>query len=225
MIWTTDHWYKKWWGVLIIFILLAVGSLFSASIFYVVTQIKEIRNSPQLNTSAGGEVFQNTEGTDNYFLGSSQPKITIVEFADFSCDHSKRSYPVIRAIVLKYNDRVKFIFRDYPYISESSLDLAQAARCAGLQGLFWPMHDKLYQNQGLTEKKDIAGLAVAAGVNREKFLLCMENKQTLPAVKKNMADAERFGVLGTPTWFVNGHKIAGDLPIEIWEKIIEQLSK
>ena len=205
--------------------MLAVGSLFSASVFYVVFQIREMKNNPQVGSAAAGQVFQNTEGTDNYFLGSSQPKITIVEFADFSCDHSKRSYPVIRAIVLKYSDRVKFIFRDYPYISEASLELAQAARCAGLQGLFWPMHDKLYQNQGATEKKDIAGLAVAAGVNREKFLLCMENKQTLPAVRKDMADAERFGVLGTPTWFVNGHKIAGDLPLETWEKIIEQLSK
>jgi protein-disulfide isomerase len=74
-----------------------------------------------------------------------------------------------------------------------------------VQGLFWPMHDKLYQNQGVTEKTDIAGLAVAAGVNQNKFLLCMENAQTLPAVQKNMADAEQYGVKGTPTWLVNGH--------------------
>ena len=219
------HWYTKWWGILLIVILLLFSSFFAASIFYVIAQIQEYRNNPQLNAVAGGEIFQNTEGTDNYFLGSSQPKITIVEFADFACPYCKNSYPTIRELSLKYNDRVKLIFRDFPYVSESSLDLAQAARCAGLQGLFWPMHDKLYQNQGTTEKTAIAGLAVAAGVNQDKFLLCMENKQALPAVQKNMADAERFGINGTPTWLVNGHKIEGDIPMETWEKIIEQLSK
>lgn len=222
---TQKHWYAKWWGILIIVVLFTFSSFFAASVFYVINQIQEYRNNPQLNAVAGGEIFQNTEGTDNYFLGSSKPKITIVEFADFACQYSKNSYSTIRELSLKYNDRIKLVYRDYPYISEASLDLAQAARCAGLQGLFWPMHDKLYQNQGVTEKKDIAGLAVAAGVNQEKFLLCMENAQTLQAVQKNMADADQFGVSGTPTWFVNGHKIDGDIPMDIWEKIIEQLSK
>ena len=219
------HWYKKWWGILLIAVLLILTSFFTASIFYVSSQVKGLLNNPQLLLAGQGQIFQNTEGTDNYWLGSSRPKVTIVEFADFACPYSKNSYSTIRELSIKYHDRIKLIYRDYPYISEASPDLAQAARCAGLQGLFWPMHDKLYQNQGVTEKKAIAGLAVAAGVNLEKFLLCMENKQTLPAVKKNMTDAEQFGVKGTPTWLVNGRKLEGDIPPATWEKIIEQLSK
>jgi protein-disulfide isomerase len=222
---TQKHWYKKWWGILIIGVLLILGSLFTASIFYVVAQIKEIKNNPQPNTADSGLIFQDTEGTGSYSLGASRPAITIVEFADYSCTYSKNSYQTIKSLLGKYGNKVKLVYRDFPYISESSLDLAEAARCAGEQGLFWQMHDKLYENQGITEKKDIAGLAVAAGVNQEKFLLCMENEQTLIAVKKDLAAADKFGVSGTPTWFVNGHKVAGDLPMETWEKIIEQLSK
>jgi len=58
----------------------------------------------------------------------------------------------IREISLNYKDKIKYIYRDLP-ILENSEYLSMSARCAGEQGLFWLMHDKLFQNQNLDFKK------------------------------------------------------------------------
>ena len=78
-------WYKKWWGVLLLIILLFFLSLLFASGLYFVNLVNKIR-------SEGGVAYQISakkvdeeklkiiEGEDGYWLGSTDPKVTIVEF-------------------------------------------------------------------------------------------------------------------------------------------------
>jgi len=163
-------------------------------------------------------------GPKNYWIGASNPKITIVEFVDFSCPLCKNSFTKIREISLKYKKDVKIIFRDYP-MYEHSLDLAMAARCAGEQGLFWLMHDKLFQNQGMYEKNQLSELANQIGADVNKFNNCFTNKKYLSDIKNDFTDAEKLEVAGTPTWFINGAKVAGDIPYGLFVEIVEELIK
>jgi protein-disulfide isomerase len=162
------------------------------------------------------------EGENNPTFGAENPKVTIVEFSDFACPFCKASFPAIREISLKNKDTIKVIFRDWPG-HDHSLQLAQAAYCAGEQGKFWDMHDKLFQNQSDTfgsDKNQLAALAQQLGIYNEEFQSCFDTEKYLPQIKKNFIDSEILGVAGTPTWFVNGTKIEGELSITDLEKIV-----
>jgi protein-disulfide isomerase len=163
------------------------------------------------------------EGENAYWLGSAHPKITIVEFGDFSCSACKNSFSVIREISVKYKDQVKIIFRDFPLVSEDSLDLSMAGRCAGEQGLFWPMYDKLFLNQGISTQDEIQNIFTQIGGNSEKFEDCFQAKRYYQDIQDDLKDADSLGIKGTPAWFINGNNINGDIPREMFLDLVEKI--
>jgi len=111
--------------------------------------------------AAPAQIYQIPERND-YFLGTSTPRLTIVEFSDFACPYCRNSYTTVREIGFKYKNSVKIIFKDFP-LHADSLDLAMAGRCAGEQGLFWPLHDKLFSLQGRFATSSLPDLAISIG--------------------------------------------------------------
>lgn len=153
------------------------------------------------------------EGVGTESFGATNPKVTIVEFADFSCPYCQSSFRALREIGTRYKDSVKIIFRDWPG-HQYSIELALAAYCAGEQGRFWEMHDKLYENQTAdlgADKNNIATLAAAIGVYNTQFQECFDTKKYLALIQQNVNDSQTLEVRGTPTWFINGTKVEGEL--------------
>ena len=217
-------WYKRWWGALIIIILVIILSFLAASAFYFIGEIKNARlKLSQAKPELSGQKYE--AANEGYWLGSAKAEITIVEFGDFACPACENAFPTIREISLKYKNDIKFIWRDYPVISDYSATLALAARCAGEQKLFWPMHDKLFQNQGVSAADQLIALANQVGADPAKFKDCLDRQRYLPQIQKDLTDGQAFGIAGTPTYFINGYKLEGDVPLEIFIKIIEQLKK
>ncbi len=224
------HWYRKWWGIILIAVLTIFLIILTASGFYIYHTVKYI-NANRLNSSKKTSIDYNKldkqtrakfEGENNYWIGAANPKITIVEFGDFACHHTKNSFPKIREIGTKYKNSVKIIFRDMP-LQENSLDLSLAARCAGEQGLFWMMYDKLFQNQGVSGTDNLIEMANEIGADTHRFASCLKDKKYIAQIRKDFSDGEDLGVKGTPTWFVNGVKVQGDVPLGVWEEIIGKL--
>jgi protein-disulfide isomerase len=219
-------WYKTTWFkillILAIIILIFVG-LFAYAItrayMNLDNQISRIGSSENANLPEAALV----EGGNNYWLGAAKPKITIVEFMDFACHYCGLSFPTIREIGKKYKNDVKIIVRDYPVNAEYSVELSLASRCAGEQGLFWPMYDKLFLNQGISDRDGLIELAKQIGANTEKFTLCFDNKKYLAAIQKDFDDGQSLEIAGTPTWFINRYKIEGDIPHDIFVQIIDKL--
>ncbi len=204
----------------------------TASGFYVYRAAKRINDNrlspPEKISIDYNKIDKQTrakiEGADNYWIGAANPEITIVEFGDFACHHTKKSFPKIREIGTKYKNNVKIIFRDMP-LQENSLELSLAGRCAGEQGLFWPMYDKLFQNQGVSGADELIETANQIGADTARFADCLKSQKYIKQIQKNFSDGEDLGVRGTPTWFVNGVKIEGDVPLSVWENIINELLK
>jgi len=218
---TKRPWPLRWWAILLWIFLALVLTIFTAAFFAAKNYA-----SKQLSSVASGRNYADTEGKDNYWFGTSSPKITIVEFSDFSCPNSKSSFSKIRSLGAKYQDDIKVVFRDYPNISEQSLELSLAARCAGQQGKFWAMHDKLFQNQGkIATTSDIVKLAEQVGIKTFGFTKCLASQAEQYKILANLEYAEKIGVKGTPTWLINGTKVDGDLPLDIWQRIIDDLIK
>ena len=219
-------WYKKWWGILIIILL----SIFLVIVIIFGLYVLDILLNTKLqNPSSGEEGNDNIElilgSKSNYSIGTNNPLITIVEFADYACPYCQRSFPTIREISSKYQDNVKIIFRDYPVVTDYSVDLALAARCAGDQSKFWPMHDQLFLNTDISGYDDILNIAKRIKLDTNKFNTCFNNKKFLSDINKDFNDAKELGLTGTPTWFINGYKIEGNIPRDIFIEIIEGLLK
>ena len=80
-----------------------------------------------------------------YVKGSKDAKIKIMEHTDFECPYCNRAFPTIEALLAKYGDKISLEYRSYPLpFHADAQKAAEAALCAGDQGKFWEMHDKMF---------------------------------------------------------------------------------
>ena len=107
-------WYKKWWGIILILVLSLILIFVIVFGFYIFSIIKKVnsydsKNLPLLSPSSlNYENKETIEGKNNYWFGSANPKITIVEFGDFSCPLCKNSF-------LKIHYKYQFYYTIYIY--------------------------------------------------------------------------------------------------------------
>ncbi|MBI5254692.1 thioredoxin domain-containing protein [Candidatus Falkowbacteria bacterium] len=152
--------------------------------------------------------------------GAEKPIITIVEFGDFRCPQCYKEFFVLRPLLIKYQDKIRFYWRDYPVVAEESLTFALAGRCSQEQGKFLQFHDKLFQKQSELKTTDLVKISQQVGLNSFLFTQCLEKKLKLGLINNDIKDAETLGVKGTPTLFINNQKISGAGPADVLEKII-----
>lgn len=143
-----------------------------------------------------------------YVRGAEAAPVTIVEFADYQCSHCAEQEPAVQRLLRDYDARVRFVFHDY-LGHQNSLDLAEIARCAGEQGGFWTMHDFLFKHFDTADTARLAEYASALGLDSEGLTACVKSGRYGKSIEADAALAEKAGVLGTPTFFVNGRRLAG----------------
>src|SRR3954464_1908378 len=82
-------------------------------------------------------------------LGPSHAAVTVVEYGDFECPNCKQAAAAVKLLLDRFTGKVRFVFRHFPLedVHSHALHAAEAAECAGAQGRFWPMHDRLFDNQ------------------------------------------------------------------------------
>jgi len=153
--------------------------------------------------------------------------VTIVEFGDFQCPYCQESYSIIKQLLVKYPDAIRLIFRDWPVASlhSEAVAAAEAANCAYQQNKFWEYHDALFSHQAELSGSLYDSLAQSLGLDIAKFDQCRNDPATLKEIQDDMSAGLSAGVQGTPTWFVNGHKVEGALPLDIWDKLITAVLK
>ncbi len=217
---TPKPWHKRGWFIgLGIFIIVWFGVPAVFDIFFP-RLLPSTGNNKNLSLPppVGGEIW----AKDAPILGYSDAPISIVEFADFQCPYSKQSEPVMRQLLAKYPEVIKIQFRDKPLtdIHTEALTAAEAANCAGRQNKYWEYNQALFNQQDLLKAETYQAIAQTLGLNLEKFSACLNGHLTLAKVKVDFEAAQKLGVNGTPTFFVNGRRLAGHLPLDLWEKII-----
>jgi protein-disulfide isomerase len=142
---------------------------------------------------------------DNPVKGPKDAPITVMEFTDFQCPWCKRSQDSVKAMEQAYGDKVKMVDRMFPLTSihQRAMPSAEAAMCAKEQGKYWEVREKLFASQTLSDS-DFKQFAKEAGLNGKKFDACMSSHKYAAQIQSDIADGQRFGVQGTPTFFVNG---------------------
>lgn len=155
--------------------------------------------------------------------GNEQAPVTIVEFSDFECSFCSRATSTVKRVENTYGDKVRVVFRDYPLpIHRGATRAAEAAQCAGDQGKFWEMHDRLFSKGGPIAETDLHKFAGEAGVDVALFEQCLSSGRHTATWKASQEAASRLGVASTPTFFVNGRMISGAMPYETFAKVIDE---
>ncbi len=157
------------------------------------------------------------------FKGGANAKVVIYEFSDFECPFCSRGNEVIKKVVTEYGDKIKLVFRHFPLSFHPQAEpSAIASMCAAKQGKFWEMHDKMFENQKDLGTDSFKKWSGEIGLNQDDFNKCFDNKETKSLVDADMKAAEEMGVNSTPTFFVNGKKIAGALPFGQFKAMIDE---
>ena len=173
--------------------------------------------------------FQSVSSDDDPIKGDPDAPITIVEFSDFECGYCQRFYQnTLPTIQEKYIDTglVKLVYRDLPLsFHPSAMNAAQAAECVGLEGdeAYFEMHDLLFDNlSAWAGAADVNGtLTSLASQIGYDIASCLENGDTLDEVNLDRSAGQSYGLSGTPSFFINGRKVVGAHPFDVFEAIIE----
>ena len=139
--------------------------------------------------------------------GNPNAKVTLVEFTDYQCPFCGRYFrETLPQIVDEYvkTGKLRYVLRDLPLqsIHPFATKAAEAADCAGEQGKYWEMHDRLFANQNALATAQLSEHAKAIGLEMAKFNNCIESGKFADKVRKDVADAQQAGASGTPTFFI-----------------------
>jgi protein-disulfide isomerase len=152
-----------------------------------------------------------------HLRGNANAPVTLEEFGDFQCGACGSYYPELKKIETEYGDKLKVIFRELPLVTmhQHALLAAQAAEAAGLQGKFWEMHDKLYEDQvNWSARNDLVPVFVdyakQIGLNTDQFMKDLNGEKVAARIFQDGKRAHSFGLKGTPSFFVNGKEAKDD---------------
>lgn len=160
-------------------------------------------------------------------MGSSDENaVRMTVFGDYNCRFTKSESPVIRNFLFKHSSQLQLVFRDLPMVTEDSLRLALAARCATDQKMFWPMHDYLFEHQGEEPVSMIMAGAKALNLDLQQYYDCLKTQKYLPQIRKDWAEGQSLNLQGTPTIFINDYQLPpGEIPADVLEKIFSEITK
>ncbi|MGO9132564.1 MAG: DsbA family protein [Methylovirgula sp.] len=172
------------------------------------------------------------ESLPDIVQGKADAPITIIEYASMTCSHCaafhKETWPVLQKNYID-TGKVRFILREFPLDPLATAGF-MLARCIGddKRNL---MVDLLFDKQNdwaFTQKplENLAGLAKQAGMSQETFNACINNQGLYDQIKAVRDRAEqKFGVAATPTFFVNGKKVAGEMSPQTLAQLLDPLLK
>lgn len=187
------------------------------------------QNPAQGAPAAGAKV--NVSAGHFPMRGNANAKVTIVEFADFRCPFCEQYFTNTESQIIKdYVDtgKVKLAFRNFAFLGPASVTAADASECANDQGKFWDYYEYLYKNQpaesdtSMYNTDTLTQAAVTLGMNGDTFRACLDGKKGEAKANADLADGQKAGVSGTPSFFVNGISLVGAEPYSAFKTIIDQ---
>ena len=179
-----------------------------------------------LEAAAGVEYVHGVDVSNDPVLGAADAPITIVEFSDFECPFCARfARATAPALRHQYGDRIRWIFVNYPLrsIHPNAYEAALAAECAVEQERFWPFYDALFSGRYPISAPGYADAARDLGLDRERFETCYENADYAAEVALDIKEGEKFYILGTPTFYINGKRMEGAQRPEAFAAVIDSI--
>ncbi len=185
-----------------------------------------LMDTNQVGIKPGKFLETPTVSDDDAQVGPKDAKVKVVLFSDFQCPYCKTFYDTYKQAIKDYGDRVLFVFKHVPLdFHKQAMNAAMAGECAQEQGKFWQMSDKLYTAQADWSNTDgtakFKTYAAQLGLNAATFNKCMDDSKYKDKIAADQAEAQNFGISGTPSFFVDDQFFGGVVPYDQLKKTLD----
>jgi protein-disulfide isomerase len=170
-------------------------------------------------------------------LGEPDAPITMVQFVDYECPYCRRFFhSTYGELKREYIDpgKLRLVVKDLPLAFHPlALQAATAAHCAGEQGKYWPMYDKLYGGSAGLNLGALLAYGEQLELDGTAFKSCLESDRHQAQIDADIAEGRAAGIPGTPAFVLGrsggdtleGVHIRGALPLPVFKGHIDHLLK
>ena len=177
------------------------------------------------DTRAAGRLDPPVDRAHDHIRGPLDAPLSLVEYGDAECPFCGDATGAVAELRRRYGDRLQYVFRHLPLedLHPQARLAAEAMEAAGAQGRFWEMHDRVFAEPDRLKLDDLVGHAQALGMDAERFLEALRDDVHEAAIDADIDSAERSGVTGTPTFFVNGERVRGPHDAEALAEALDRV--
>ena len=147
----------------------------------------------------------------DHIRGPHDAPVTLLEYGDYQCPFCGQAEVVIRELLDSFGDDLRYVWRHLPLndVHANAQVAAEAAEAAADQGVFWAMHDCLLSHQDELAPADLTRHAQVLDLDIDTFWTAVRERRHAGRIADDVASADRSGVSGTPTFFINGRRHQG----------------
>ncbi len=163
-------------------------------------------------------------------LGPENAPIVLVEYSDFECPYCARGFNTVQTLKKKYGNKIRFVYKHLPLSFHPNARPAaayfEAIRTVSDE-LAFKFHDLLYGNQQNVKalEKSFKDFAKKNRLNASKLAKIAKSEKVQKKIAADEAEAQKFGMRGTPGFIINGVPVRGAYPAQYFEKIISTLKE
>ena len=168
------------------------------------------------------------------WVGAENPRVTIVEFADYQCFQCRKMHFYLRELAARYPGKIRIVHRHYPMDHEfnfivqepfhvGSGKMALLAIHAETKGKFWEMNDQLYKLGGTGQDLDLMEIAGATGIESRELAAALDHPFYRDRLAVDIHYGMKLRILGTPSYIINGVAYQGNIPPDILSGILKSV--
>ena len=157
-------------------------------------------------------------------IGNPSADVIIYEFFDYNCGYCKSVYNTMLKVVER-DKKIKFVLKEFPILSQSSVDAAYFALASNKQNLYPEFHSRIMQYRGRITKEILFKTAENIGIDIDKLKEDLNSDDIKLTIEKNKDLAKRLNINGTPSFVIGKKIIPGAINEEQLIQLIEEERK
>lgn len=165
------------------------------------------------------------------WIGGDDPSVEIIEFSDYQCFQCKKMHRYLRELVSRNPEKIRLIHRNYPMdhkfnpiVTEpfhvGSGQMALIAIHAAATGKFFEVNDLLFSLVANSQNIRFAEIAEKTGMDPRLLSAALQHKPYQQQLLRDIRDGMKLGIVGTPSYVVNGRVYEGSIPVEVLKPLL-----
>lgn len=154
------------------------------------------------------------EAPGQVVLGNPDGDVTLVEFFDYNCGYCRTALPDLAALLAE-DPNLKVILKEFPILSNESIDAARIAVLVGESDAdYWAFHEALFSSRGKVDKAAALAAAQELGLSPVDLELRMGEPRVASVIQNSYEIAQALGITGTPTYIIGNEVIPGAIGLD-----------
>jgi protein-disulfide isomerase len=167
------------------------------------------------------------------YLGAKDARVTILELSDFQCPFCQKGAFLTNSLLSLYPTQLRVGFMHFPLDSSChrqitrpmhpfACQLARGSVCADKKGKFKEYYESIFENQSSLTADSAKNTLLSVGLAEEEAKLCLESDEAKRVITSQIEYGIENKVESTPTFFINGKKVDGAYPLDVWKMLIDR---